>query len=190
MMASATVANAQNADINLLEAINLHRNTHLDGTFRFISNTDAPVTIAVPCASIIAGVLKKDHHLLHYGYESAASFLVNAVVTYELKHMIHRPRPSETFPQIQAYKQLHSFSFPSGHTSAAFSFATTVSLEYHKWYVVTGVYTYASLVAYSRMDLGVHYPSDVLAGILTGTGSTLLVHWAQKKLMIKHHHNG
>jgi membrane-associated phospholipid phosphatase len=67
-------------------------------------------------------------------------------------------------------------SFPSGHTSMAFSLATSVSLAYPKWYVIFPSYLWAGAVGYSRMDLGVHYPSDVLFGAALGAGSAYLCH--------------
>ena len=76
-------------------------------------------------------------------------------------------------------------SFPSGHTSDAFSLATALSIVYPKWYVVVPAYAWAVTVGYSRMALGVHYPGDVLAGALIGAGSAYLCFrgqlWLQKK---------
>ena len=73
-----------------------------------------------------------------------------------------------------------SWSFPSGHTSSAFALATSLSIVYPKWYVIVPSYLWASSVGYSRMHLGVHYPSDVLAGALVGTGSAFLSHALNK----------
>ncbi|MGB8358080.1 MAG: phosphatase PAP2 family protein, partial [Bacteroidales bacterium] len=55
-------------------------------------------------------------------------------------------------------------------------------LDYPKWYVIVPSYAYAGTVAYSRMHLGVHYPSDVLAGALIGSGCAVLSHYVNKKL--------
>jgi membrane-associated phospholipid phosphatase len=74
---------------------------------------------------------------------------------------------------------------PSGHTSSAFSTATSLSLNFRKWYVVAPAYTYAAAVGYSRMYLGVHYPSDVLVGALLGSGTAYLTWKINKKLQNK-----
>ncbi|MFY7909200.1 MAG: phosphatase PAP2 family protein, partial [Emticicia sp.] len=63
--------------------------------------------------------------------------------------------------------------------------ATSLSLTFRKWYVVIPAYTWASAAAYSRLHLGVHYPSDVLAGAAIGAGSAWLCYkanrWLQRK---------
>jgi len=72
------------------------------------------------------------------------------------------------------YEDVSSLSFPSGHTSEAFSTATALSLKYPEWYIIAPAYLWAGSVGYSRMNLGVHYPTDVLAGALLGTGTAFL----------------
>jgi membrane-associated phospholipid phosphatase len=58
-------------------------------------------------------------------------------------------------------------------------------MAYPKWYVVVPSFVWASSVGYSRMHLGVHYPSDVLVGALVGSGSAVLMNkaneWLNKK---------
>ena len=74
---------------------------------------------------------------------------------------------------------------PSGHTSTAFATATSLSLAYPKWYVVAPSFIWAGTIGYSRMHLGVHYPSDVVVGALVGSGSAFLCYkanqWINKK---------
>jgi membrane-associated phospholipid phosphatase len=57
-----------------------------------------------------------------------------------------------------------------------------MSLAFPKWYVIAPAYMYACAAGYSRMHLGVHYPSDVVAGAIVGTGSTVLSHYLQRKI--------
>ena len=65
---------------------------------------------------------------------------------------------------------------PSGHTSGAFATATALSLKYPEWYVIVPSYLWASSVGLSRMHLGLHYPTDVLAGAVLGAGSAYLTY--------------
>jgi undecaprenyl-diphosphatase len=76
-----------------------------------------------------------------------------------------------------------SRSFPSGHTSEAFSLATSLTLVLPKWYVIAPAYTFAGLVGSSRMYLGAHYPSDIIAGALVGSGAAWLSYQFNKKLL-------
>jgi membrane-associated phospholipid phosphatase len=171
---------SQNLDIRILRQINEHRNVHLDGTFKAFSNSVSTISIAAPIMIFGTGMIEKDQELKQKGLVIGASFLVTTIVATTLKHTINRPRPFETYPDIQKLSAGGSSSFPSGHTSDAFSTATSLSLAFPKWYVIAPSYTYATLVGYSRMHLGVHYPSDVLAGAIVGAGSAFLCYKAQK----------
>ena len=74
--------------------------------------------------------------------------------------------------KIHAYgaPDADSPSFPSGHTAAAFSLATSLSITYPKWYVIAPSAVWACGVGFARMNQGVHYPSDVVAGAAIGVG--------------------
>jgi membrane-associated phospholipid phosphatase len=173
---------SQNLDIRILRQINEHRHAHLDGTFNTITNSVSPISIAAPILIFGTGMIEKDQELKQKGLVIGASFLVTTIFATTLKHAINRARPFETYPDIQKMAAGGSSSFPSGHTSDAFSTATSLSLAFPKWYVIAPSYTYATLVGYSRMHLGVHYPSDVLAGAIVGAGSAFLCYKAQKWL--------
>ena len=94
-------------------------------------------------------------------------------ITYAVKHIIGRDRPFVKYPdKIHAYgaPDADSPSFPSGHTAAAFSLATSLSITYPKWYVIAPSAVWACGVGFARMNQGVHYPSDVVAGAAIGVG--------------------
>src|ERR1039458_5126997 len=102
-----------------------------------------------------------------------------------MKYAFNRPRPFVTYPLLITKKSdAGSPSFPSGHSSCGFATATSLSLAYPKLYVIAPSFLWASAVGYSRMELGVHYPSDVLAGAIVGAGSSWLM-WKVNKWMGK-----
>lgn len=181
---------AQNWDIDLLERINLERNQSLDPTFKFLTNSVSPMSIGMPIAVIGLGLIQKDSSLKSKGIIMVEALCVNAFTTTALKLAFKRDRPFVTYPYLDKQAEGGSHSFPSGHTSSAFALATSLSLAFPKWYVVAPAYLYASAAGYSRMHLGVHYPSDVLVGAIVGAGSAMLSNYLQQKWMEtrKQHH--
>ncbi len=98
----------------------------------------------------------------------AAGVLALALYKW-LKSRTIRPRPCARHDHIRiSVAPLDEYSFPSGHTLHAVSFSIVAIYHYPTlaWLVVP----FTVLVALSRMVLGLHYPSDVLAGALLGTG--------------------
>jgi undecaprenyl-diphosphatase len=176
---------AQNLDIDILKEINQNRNQNLDKPFNGISKSVYPLSIAFPISLLGSGLFKKDKNLQRQGFASLASLAISMGTTYSLKKIINRDRPYITYPIILPYYIENDPAFPSGHTTSAFSTATSLSLTFKKWYVVVPAYTWAGAVAYSRLHLGVHYPSDVLAGAAIGAGSAWLCYkanrWLQRK---------
>jgi membrane-associated phospholipid phosphatase len=172
---------AQNLDIDLLRKINLERNTALDPTFKFVTNSVAPIGLGAPLIVTSIGLIQKDNTLKNKGYYIGATLLSSTIITTTLKFTIDRDRPFVTYPEIQKLTGAGSPSFPSGHTSEAFATATSLSLAFPKWYVIAPSMLWASAAGYSRMHLGVHYPSDVLVGALIGSGSAWLCHELNKR---------
>ena len=86
-----------------------------------------------------------------------------------LKNGTLRPRPYQVLAQVRAgMPPLDAFSFPSGHTLHAAAF-TLVALAYWPWLAPLLV-PFTILTAAARVALGLHYPSDVLAGAALGAG--------------------
>lgn len=164
-------ASAQNWDINTLHKVN-----GLDSKFaRNYSNVfskSAPyISIGVPVAMAVYAGIGKDKELLKDAIYIGTSVAEAVVITYGLKYAIGRERPYDRYPdRVDARSHESSPSFPSGHTAAAFSLATSLSIQYPKWYVIAPSALWACSVGFSRMNEGVHYPSDVAAGAVIGAG--------------------
>ncbi len=181
----STQISAQNTDIELLRDINSSSSVGLRQYSKFISNTTTAVALSAPIAMGVVALINKDDDLLKNALYIGVSIGVDGALTYSMKKIINRPRPYATYPDIYAYQTETSMSFPSGHTSLAFTTATALSLKYPKWYVIAPSYFWACSVGYSRMNLGMHYPSDVLAGAILGAGSAYITYkvnnWFWKK---------
>ncbi|KIA85924.1 hypothetical protein OA85_11450 [Flavobacterium sp. AED] len=175
-----SIVNAQNIDINILRDINVNRNKNLDPTFKLVSKSALPISIAAPIIIYSVGLIKKDSAIKKQAIFIGETFLVNAFVTTALKQVVKRKRPFDSYTDIDQAISAGGYSFPSGHTSIAFATATALSMAYPKWYVIAPSFVWASAVGYSRMHLGVHYPSDVFAGAILGTGSAYLTYKANK----------
>ena len=99
-----------------------------------------------------------DEKMAETGKLAAAAFMEAGFVAYALKHIVGRPRPLNA---------AETCSFPSGHTTLAFTMATVAGHEYNKLRIP--LYVVALGTAFSRVYLGRHYPSDVIAGAVIGT---------------------
>ncbi len=112
-----------------------------------------------------------------------------------LKHLFERLRPCQSLVGIDSYREGvrllvgcgGSFSFPSSHAVNAFAVAATFSHFYRK--TALPMFLIAALVAFSRVYVGVHYPSDVVAGIIWGgaaAGVVLFLHkWSSERFKEK-----
>lgn len=185
LLMCSNYSNAQGTDITLLRKIQSNRTTGSDQIMHYISTTEYIVGVGVPVSVCAIALAKKDSKLLEKGVNMSFAIIANTINTYALKKTVNRPRPSTTYPDIMAYENERYQSFPSGHTSNAFALATTVTLNTRKWQLAIPSYVWAATVGYSRLHLGVHYPSDVLCGALLGTasaaGTYYINRWLKKK---------
>jgi undecaprenyl-diphosphatase len=100
----------------------------------------------------------------------ALAFALELPIQKILKHKTRRARPYLKIPGMRLLvKPPADFSFPSGHTTAAFLTASLVGQAYP--FLLAPCLAAAGLIGMSRVYNGVHYPSDVLAGVILGTVS-------------------
>lgn len=166
---------AQSPDLTVLQSINATEHPQWDDAMKFTSASIYPVCAIAPATLLITGYVRKDKTMMRNGLKSYGALALNIAVTSGLKYAIKRERPYYSATNgIIKRSDSGPYSFPSGHTSTAFSMATSMTLSTKKWYVAVPCYLYAGTVGYSRMRLGVHYPSDVLGGMLVGAGSAFL----------------
>ena len=159
---------AQNWDINTVKKVN---DWDVHGLSRGLSHSGLILSVGLPSAMGIYALIQKDEPLLKDAIYIGTSVIEAVGITYAMKYSIDRQRPYEKYPGlITPIEAEDSPSFPSGHTAAAFSLATSLSIKYPKWYVIAPSAVWACGVGFARINQGVHYPSDVLTGAAIGVG--------------------
>ncbi len=120
------------------------------------------------------------------GVTLLVSLMINGILTnLTLKDLFARPRPFNVSPELLTLiEKPSSFSFPSGHTSVSFAGALVLLKMMPKKVGVPAVIL-AAMIGFSRMYIGVHYPTDVLGGIVVGViaseAAYYLVKYAQER---------
>jgi undecaprenyl-diphosphatase len=159
-------------DLAWLSALHLFTNPILDWAAWLIST----ISWMGACFLALAAVLWiKGYRLL--AVQIVVAMAVAGFGAEVLKHVVHRVRPSDLLPQFVhlPLPNLHDshWSFPSGHASLAMAAAMAVVFGTHRsqaWWLVAA----AVVVGWSRVYQGVHWPSDVLFGMILGIGAAMI----------------
>lgn len=166
----------QNLDETLLRWIAEHlRAQWLDPFVVFFTSLGNAGWIFI-AAGILLTVLRKTRRA---GVTSLSAMLLGLLVTnLTIKPLVSRPRPwiaMEDFSVLVTSGDMNSF--PSGHTCAAFAFAVALCAVLPQKWAKAAALAAAALMGFSRLYVGVHFPSDVLAGAVIGTACGLTAAW-------------
>ena len=147
-------------DRQLESWIAAHRVSFLDPVFRWLTylGTDGAIWLALGALAALAS--RRWSILAWVALADVAAQLATGLI----KLAVPRHRPAVH----TLVKEPHSHSFPSGHAASSFACAVVLSDYAPRWRVP--LYLLAALIAVSRAYVGVHYPLDVLAGVLLGVG--------------------
>jgi undecaprenyl-diphosphatase len=175
-------------DIAVERSLRAHASPLGDRIFRAVTVLGSPVPWVVVGAVALWLLWRRRWFLLATLVLGAAG---GKLLELALKATIHRHRPSEAAAVLSS----HTYSFPSGHamhatvcyTLVAFVLATALKWPVRvraRWYAAAGFVAVA--VAFSRMYLGMHFPSDVLGGLIAGVAWVVLcmavIHVARRRL--------
>lgn len=166
-----------NFELDLLHWFQDIRNTFLNGFFTFFTLFGEEVILIVILGFIYWSYDKKIGERM--GFTIFISLALNSLI----KIAVHRPRPFMTDPTIEPLRTATAggYSFPSGHTqSAATLFFSLYYFIKKRWLLIVAI-VITTLVALSRMYLGVHYLSDVVVG----AGFGLLIAWLAGRYLDK-----
>ena len=165
-------------ELNILDGIqNIFGSKFLDAVMPIITMFGDGGIFWIALAAILLFSKKTRKIGLTMGLSLLLGFLVGNVV---LKNVVGRIRPYDLNPHFPLLiEKLHDFSFPSGHTLASFEAAISIFLHNKKFGIPAIIL--AVLIAFSRLYLYVHYPTDVFASIILGTGFAILSFFIIKK---------
>ena len=166
-------------DHGLFWLINSHHCAFLDHFFLITTNLGNG-WVVTPVLLIIACIKVPRKKLISFIVCATLFMVGSALINSHIKQSYNRARPLTFFEKkttrysnqpraVHAVgERLCCNSFPSGHSNTAFASATLVALRFGGMYWLT--YIIAFIVGYSRIYMGVHFPSDVAAGALLGIG--------------------
>ena len=164
-----------NAELTFLNALQALRTPVLDGVMRFFTHLGDSGFIWL----VLTALLLAFRRTRRAGWVLAAALLFDAVLcNILLKPMVGRIRPCDILTEVELLiPRPEDFSFPSGHTCAAFAFAVALCMTQPQRWAKGAALALAALMGFSRLYVGVHFPSDVLAGAVIGSLCGLLAGW-------------
>lgn len=166
-------------DVSIFRSINDSRSAFLNTVVGANDYAVLPIAFGTPVAFAAVGWADKSGYTFDTGATVGVTEALAYVLYYPIKNFIvKRDRPYIALKNVHVMHKdtADKYSMPSGHTTAAFAIATALTLRYPKPYVYIPAYAWAAFVGYGRIYLGLHYPSDVLAGAMLGTASAFAIH--------------
>ena len=162
-----------NKDSKLLKILNINLKCKVLDTIM------VPITylgsLTFMCLFCLLMLLSKDKFVTLYAISCAAALIIGALCTQLIKKIVNRARPFLKINNLHIKKiGIDKYSFPSGHTCAAFSLAIMTRYFFPTFSMIA--ISLSTLVGFSRMYLGVHYPTDVLIGMFLGIISSVVVY--------------
>jgi undecaprenyl-diphosphatase len=170
-------------DLKLLYFLNslVGKSKFIDALIIFFGQYFSYLLIIIFCLFLY--FLKRDQKtkLSSFIITIVSALALSSALTYLIRFLYHRPRPFTAF----AIKNLlveTSYSFPSHHATFFFTMATVIYLYNKNW--GRGFFIAALIICLSRIIAGIHYPSDILGGMIIGVLAGYLTSYLIKKLSL------
>ncbi len=172
-------------DHEFLIAVQEIHTPFLDTFFKFFTSLGNAGLICI-ILTLIMLTMKKTRFC---GISCALSLIYDLLLcNIILKPLFERPRPYEFFTDFSAEALIISapsdFSFPSGHTAACFAFSAALFMHNKKLGIIA--YVFSAIMGFSRLYLGVHYPTDIFGGIIVGIVCGIIAYHTNCKFIKKH----
>lgn len=164
-------------EIELIHQLRKISNKFFDSIFEFITLLGEQYALIIIIAFVIFVINKEK------GQRIAYTILMSMCLNGVFKNFVKRTRPFKVDPTLNSVRieTATGFSFPSGHTQNASTAYFSLSKEFKKKYVLIIAIVLVSLIALSRVWLGVHYPSDVIVGAILGILSVIISFYLHQK---------
>lgn len=186
MESEGILSTISEADRDLLTTINFDGPTGYDFFWAMYTDkwTWIPFMLVVVYCLLRPGNWR--HRLLMVGSVALLFVLSDFVVSSFIKNIICRPRPSHDPAVMNLLSYVNdyrggAYGFPSNHASNGFAAATFLALLMRNRWVTLSAFLWAIGSCYSRMYLGVHYPSDILCGAMLGIVFAIIIFFLYKK---------
>ncbi len=164
-------------EIDFLVWLEGARNGFLNLLFEAITLLGEETLLVVLIAVAYFAFDKELAHRLFF--VTLSSMTVNNII----KNIARIPRPFASGKVTPLREQTATgYSFPSGHTQTISTWSTALAIRYRRWYFAVFAALAIPLVAFSRLYLGAHYPSDVLAAMLIGVGLAFALSYAYDRV--------
>jgi membrane-associated PAP2 superfamily phosphatase len=161
------------ADDDFRQIVQRNRNHSTDRVADWTNKYTRRVANSTIAGLYLTGLVFHDRKAKETALLCMESVVLSEAVTTGLKYAVGRSRPfaekgASDFNPFKSPPPSYSLSFPSGHATTAFALSSVVAEQYHSWLVRLAAYGFALAVSYGRMDIDVHFLSDVCWGGIVG----------------------
>jgi len=172
----------QAIDLKLLYFVNQRMaSPFLDATMPTVTGSLMWIVLGVIVVTVARLKLRTNQVLLFALLVAVCAGIADGLSFQVFKYLFSRPRPCYTFEDLRTIVGCGGTrGFPSNHATNSMAMAVFMCLVFRKWWTAIG-FAVVLLVSFSRVYLGVHYPSDVLGGMALGTVVAAIVYFSIRR---------